>query len=407
MPPAPASPADIPALVRRLRSGSKAAQAEAAIALAGFSEDAAHCPALVAAGAMPAAVRLLRKGGNADGEQAALIVIGNLACDSRDCAAAAAAAGAPPLMIERVKRSGRAEVQRSAVLALGNVALCEPGRQAVLAAGGVAVLLQALQRGGAPLWVPVASALTSLLRGDVPAADLRAAVPALLRLLRCPDIKAQEEAAGALSNAALLGDEARAGLAAMGAVPALLGQLSGSRSWWAALWAALRAALWWTKASPNADAAMQALGHLAIGRQQRAAILAEGHAGLAFFAALRARGDDVMRGIAERGLAEAAAAAAAAQPAAAGDEQQAAGGPRAAPPAGEDEAAQAGQAEAAEGAGQPRKACAACGATSGLRRCKACRTVRYCGAACQAEHWQEHRAECWRLQAERAAAGLA
>ena len=45
-----------------------------------------------------------------------------------------------------------------------------------------------------------------------------------------------------------------------------------------------------------------------------------------------------------------------------------------------------------------------CGATRGLRRCSACRTVLYCSEACSRTHWREHKAECRRvqLQAEQA-----
>ena len=52
------------------------------------------------------------------------------------------------------------------------------------------------------------------------------------------------------------------------------------------------------------------------------------------------------------------------------------------------------------------RVCAAhgCGATSGLRRCGACRTVRYCSEACSHSHWRQHKAECRRLQAARAQA---
>ena len=57
---------------------------------------------------------------------------------------------------------------------------------------------------------------------------------------------------------------------------------------------------------------------------------------------------------------------------------------------------------------QPRapRVCAApgCGATSGLQRCGGCGTVRYCGEACCKAHWREHRADCRRICAERAAA---
>lgn len=46
--------------------------------------------------------------------------------------------------------------------------------------------------------------------------------------------------------------------------------------------------------------------------------------------------------------------------------------------------------------------CAACGAPPAaaagvLKRCSGCRSVRYCSAACQAQHWPLHKAECRRL----------
>ena len=55
------------------------------------------------------------------------------------------------------------------------------------------------------------------------------------------------------------------------------------------------------------------------------------------------------------------------------------------------------------------RVCAApgCGATSGLKRCTACRSVRYCSEACMRAHWKEHRPECKRLRAAAAAAAVA
>lgn len=54
----------------------------------------------------------------------------------------------------------------------------------------------------------------------------------------------------------------------------------------------------------------------------------------------------------------------------------------------------------------PPRVCAApgCGATTGLKRCGGCGAVRYCSVECNRAHWWELRAECRRLQAERAAA---
>lgn len=51
------------------------------------------------------------------------------------------------------------------------------------------------------------------------------------------------------------------------------------------------------------------------------------------------------------------------------------------------------------------KRCAApgCSATAGLRRCSGCKAVRYCSLACSRAHWQAHKVECRRIQAQRAA----
>ena len=66
-------------------------------------------------------------------------------------------------------------------------------------------------------------------------------------------------------------------------------------------------------------------------------------------------------------------------------------------------------APAAQPASLPARGCAApgCCATRGLKRCGGCGAVRYCSAECSRAHWQEHRVECRRLQAERAAAAAA
>lgn len=95
----------------------------------------------------------------------------------------------------------------------------------------------------------------------------------------------------------------------------------------------------------------------------------------------------------------AAAAAVLAAPAASAAAAVEAAAASAAPPAG----APASQPASSEQPGAAR-GCAACGATSGLRRCSGCSVVRYCGEACSHAHWRTHRAECRRRQAERAAA---
>ena len=54
---------------------------------------------------------------------------------------------------------------------------------------------------------------------------------------------------------------------------------------------------------------------------------------------------------------------------------------------------------AAAASAAPERACAACGATTGLKLCQDCRGVRHCSVACQRQHWREHRAECRRVAA--------
>ena len=51
-------------------------------------------------------------------------------------------------------------------------------------------------------------------------------------------------------------------------------------------------------------------------------------------------------------------------------------------------------------------AAAGCQATDGLRQCKGCGSVRYCGEACMRAHWREHRPKCKQLRAEAVAGGL-
>ncbi len=50
------------------------------------------------------------------------------------------------------------------------------------------------------------------------------------------------------------------------------------------------------------------------------------------------------------------------------------------------------------------KRCACCGhLLMDSKLCSGCRAVTYCAQACQAKHWPQHKAECKRLQAAKAA----
>ena len=48
------------------------------------------------------------------------------------------------------------------------------------------------------------------------------------------------------------------------------------------------------------------------------------------------------------------------------------------------------------------KTCLACGKTGAKSVCAGCRTVSFCGKACQTEAWRGHKRACRRVQRERA-----
>ena len=47
------------------------------------------------------------------------------------------------------------------------------------------------------------------------------------------------------------------------------------------------------------------------------------------------------------------------------------------------------------------KTCLACGKTGAKSLCKGCRSVSFCGKACQTEAWRGHKKACRRVQRER------
>ena len=56
--------------------------------------------------------------------------------------------------------------------------------------------------------------------------------------------------------------------------------------------------------------------------------------------------------------------------------------------------------------GTPTKKCSACGKESDkLMKCRDCKCVWYCDAACQKRHWKEHKKECKRIKKELAKRG--
>ena len=50
------------------------------------------------------------------------------------------------------------------------------------------------------------------------------------------------------------------------------------------------------------------------------------------------------------------------------------------------------------------KTCLACGKAGAKSLCKGCRSVSFCGKACQTEAWRGHKKACRRVQREKAEA---
>ena len=53
------------------------------------------------------------------------------------------------------------------------------------------------------------------------------------------------------------------------------------------------------------------------------------------------------------------------------------------------------------------KTCLACGKTGAKSLCTGCRTVSFCGWACQKEAWRGHKKECRRIVREKSLDGIA
>ena len=400
--------ASMPALVRRLRSSSRVAQLQAcrlinllfvgAVAHDSREELLASAQSFAAAGGVEAAVQLLTSGTHALKEAAASMLLCACWYDKQDegcCTPALVAAGGIPALLAMLQPGGGADrdgVIEQALQTLTRVIEASVAAvQAVLAADGGRVLAQllweALERpAGCSWWPGVAQAIVALQcpmgrQSDDSAAALAAhgAIEALVQLLPRPGTGGTTRPAVLRAMRALeaLTRGSPAHIAAMveaGAVPALVRCLSHSEP------------------AVQADAA-RLLKNLLNSCPRLAADLVEA-GGDRQLQRLHASSDDWVRQQAGDALASLAAAC---------KMEDAAGQPGGA-------ATMTGTAPstAAAPARTPR-VCAApvCGATSGLKRCGGCGTVRYCSTECSRAHWREHRAECRRLQAERAAATAA
>ncbi len=421
-----------------------------------------ECAAFAAAGGISALIWALEHGTQA-AQHAGILTMLFIANQDRCYATALAAAGAVPPLVSLLSR-GDADQQRNALLALTNIALVPPGAAAAVQTGAVPALAERLcsadpgvqgqaacaleniaaHSGSAILEHPEAlGTLVSLLGGSQGTSGsssnsaqgrrsedsgsgsssgcssssnwvLSLAGSDSITFCR-PVVSVVKHAAGALHNLAGTGRQACLAVLAAGAVPPLVHLLHCQHDQDALQYAvgALENLLRFTDCRSQLPAALAvaALQHIQQGSTRQEVREMAG-------VLLQQLTDPVE---AVGGAMSASQQAAIASDAAAADEvaaAPAAAAAGAASAAAEAETAALPPVPSTVPAAPPPvpssrppapRICAApgCGTTNGLRRCGGCGTVRYCSEACCKAHWQAHKAECRRLQAERARAGAA
>ena len=388
-------------LVRLLDSSDALVCAAAANALCQLSGGGLAVLAEIArAAAVPTLLRLLQHSSDERVLVGALGTLANLAMLGEvQRAAAAGTIPAVPVLLRFLERAYDEGMQEAAAVALNNLALSAEAGRAIVAAGGVPALVAQLRAHGRSC-MGAAGALghVAQLGADVcPAIVAAGAIAAAIERLQDPNSpEALMASAASLLHTLAGGSLDRcSAITAAGGVPALARCLR-SDYWPLVKPAVLALAMLERHGSGHAEpdtlpTALQRLLAAALGAGVREAANA-----LAISLVTGSFVDadqDLATWQAERR--RAAARLLAAQEAAAGAAALAAAAP--APPT------------AAAGPGPPhcqRRSCAAPGCTNtrGLRLCAGCAMVRYCSEACSRAHWREHRDDCRRLQAERAAA---
>ena len=172
----PASnPNTIPALVKRLRTGPQAAQADAADALTRLGDQSAsNQRAIAAAGAIPLLVQMMRGSGPGRAAAAAAGTLHVVTWCQDDLFDAFYAAGGLQPLCACLVRSDDAEAQSMAAMLAGN-ALARPDavgravKHAVLAAGGIPALVSLLGSAQADSQIAGALTIQNLVRRWLPA----------------------------------------------------------------------------------------------------------------------------------------------------------------------------------------------------------------------------------------------
>ena len=390
-----------------MSSGSTTIQLSAAAALRNLAACDGGAVEVAAAGAIQPLVELLlaRQGQPLDEVDAAAAgALWGFAAQGKQLGLEVAQHGGVPTLLWLLERRSMFSVYGTSELIADTTlmgaaatlacvaAFDEESQAAAVAAGGVQRLAALLSHPDADVQYATADALRALLTKGSQAAKAAfaeaQAAPAAIRLLGSPSERVQTHAAGVLGNAT--GDSAAnsANLLSAGAMQPLVQLLR-------------------TPGHPAHEWAAIAVGNLAV-MQPEAALAAIEQAGgvMDTLQQLAAdSGDEGVKKAASRTMGVISSESDALLSRQAGTAEPAGSG------AGSTAAASGSESSpsASQLATSPARVCAApgCGATRGLKRCGGCSAVRYCSAECSRAHWQEHKAECCRLQAERAAAAAA
>ncbi len=387
---AQAASCEIPALVQRLRgSGGRVAQLQAVKELGVLLDSKAEQQAaFIGAGGIPAALQLVQSGSPALQLEAVQL----LACAVRenpDACRALAAAGGLEALVQHLSRSiasGTAETLRKSLTTLGLAASHAPDiREAVVAAGAVPLCAQLLLRRNAGQVPAIAASLLGLLGAASPSSNAMVAASGALQLIvrlvqETSDREAQRQG---LTSLAMLVDcsvGCASDAAAAGAIPTAVQMLSSGNDQTQVAAAMLLGSS--AEACPHLKADITAAGGTAA--LQRLLPISSGELHRWVADSLKFIGN--LEKEPEGRSSCSASGSTAPQPDAATAAHNMPGQPA-----------------------RPARMCTApgCGATTGLKRCGGCGAVRYCSVECSCAHWRAHKAECRRLQAERAAAAEA
>lgn len=398
---APRAPSDIPTLLWRLRGSRPAEQAQALLLLADLAEaDPRQCSAFVASGGIPVVIGLLRSSSTRVQGLAAL-ALSFVALSSRECSHAVARAGAvAPLaaqlgggmpgpwqaaqalcnlsmhqpfiwQLEELERSISGlvpflrsgqdpQTQWAAAGAIAHLARTEPGADLIVAAGGLPLLIALLSQTATNLHptdttaARAASALNVLSsvskRHRQAAAAAGAAAPLLALLSSTTGQPSAPYTTLALRNLLIDSRHAAETVAAGGGIQLLVRQLRDSQDE-AARWASANALHFLAEWSPEHSQAIAAEGAIPLLEHMLHSTDSGAHAKIVAADALRMVSAGLLCLPAEQR-----------------------------PP--------------------PPRVCSARDCVNGgeLRRCGACRAVRYCSEACNRASWPSHRPSCRRLR---------